>query len=75
MLYDFEHMQTEGFSPDAVNSICTLKVFRNTETMHIREQIHDKIMSMQLLEGYIVLVPPLWIYRSNVGCLQKQRKC
>ena len=42
-------------SSDAVNSICTLKVFRSTETMHIREQIHDKIMRMQLLEGILYL--------------------
>ena len=55
----FEHMQSEGLSPNAVIFICTLKDCRSTETMHKGEQIHDRIMSMQLLEGDIVLVP-LW---------------
>ena len=59
VFYSFEHMQSEGLSLDVVNFTCTLKACRTTETMHIGEQIHDRIMSMQLLEGDIVLVP-LW---------------
>ena len=41
VLYGFEHMQSEGLSPDAVTFICTLKACRSTETMHIGEQNHD----------------------------------
>ena len=55
MVYGFEHMQSEGLSPGAVTYICTLKACRSTETMQIGEKIHDRIMSMQLLEGDTVL--------------------
>ena len=55
VLYGFEHMQSEGLSPDAVTFICILKACRSTETMHIGEQIHERIMSTQLQEGDIVL--------------------
>mgnify|MGYP000019895263 FL=1 len=46
VLYGFEHMQSEGLSLDTITFICTLKACRSTKTMHIGEQIHDRIMSM-----------------------------
>ena len=55
ILYGFEHLRCEGLSPYAITFICTLKACRSTETMHIGEQIHDRIMSIQLLEGDTIL--------------------
>ena len=74
VMYGFEHMQSERLSPDAITFICTLKACRSTETMHIGEQIHDRIMSTQLLEGDIVLGTTLVDMYVKCGMLAKAEK-
>ena len=74
VLYGFEHMQSEGLSPDAVTFMCILKACRSTETMHIGEQIHDRIMSAQLLEGDAVLGTTLVDMYAKCGMLAKAEK-
>ena len=43
VMYDFEHMQSEMLSLDAIIFICTLKACRRTETTQIGQPIHDRI--------------------------------
>ena len=46
VMYGFEHMQSERLSPYAVTLIGTLKDYRRTETTHIGQPIHDRIMQL-----------------------------
>ena len=52
----FDQMQSDdGISPNEVTFICILKACGSTRSIDIGKQIHDKILSMGLLEKYVML--------------------
>ena len=51
----FEHMQSEGLSPDEVTFTCMLKACGSTGTIEKGKQIHEEIISRGLLQKDVVL--------------------
>ena len=51
----FKRMHSEGISPDVVTFICILKACGNTRSIDEGKEIHDEIVTRNLLKKHIIL--------------------
>ena len=71
----FDRMQgDDGLSPNEVTFICILKACGSTGSIEIGKQIHDKILSMGLLEKYVMLGTALVDMYAKCGIVAKAQE-
>ena len=70
----FEQMQTEGLSGDAVTLICILKACSSTKSIEKGKEVHEKILSKELIKQDIVLGTTLVDMYVKCGVLEKAQE-
>jgi pentatricopeptide repeat protein len=73
-LNGFEQMQSEGLSPDVVTFACILKACSNAGSVSKGTQIHEDIMSRNLLQKDIVLGNALLDMYAKCGVPENAQK-
>ncbi|KAI5056070.1 hypothetical protein GOP47_0029591 [Adiantum capillus-veneris] len=70
----FEEMQREGFSPNAVTFICSLKACGSIRALAKGEEIHNEIFKRRLLLSNVMLGNALLDMYARCNALTKARK-